>query len=99
MRVARAGRAKELQDMATVDVRGPIESMDGLPLLVLIPPPRRRRPDPIALRARLSHLRRQTQPALRRRRAIVTEHHRDHLLLLSLGFRKAVRPQEVPLLR
>lgn len=87
MRVARAGRVTELQIVSTVDVRGPIERMDGVSLLVHV----RALRDPgtlgVTFPAGLLHLRQQALQALRRRRSALAQQRRHAVVRLPLQVR------------
>ena len=87
MRIARAGRVAELQIVSTVDVRGPLERVDGVSLLVHVRAVRDRCALGVAFPASLLHLRQQTLQALRRRRSALAQQLRHALLRLPLRVR------------
>ena len=82
-----------------MDVRGPIERVESLSVLVHVHPLRHRRPRHLSFRSRLLHLRQQARQALRRCRSALAQQRRHLVVRVPLNFREEVRASEVLVLR
>lgn len=99
MRVARAGRAARLQDLAEMAVRRPIQPVDRLPLVARLLGVRHPGSRPFTFRPGLRRLRQPPQQAVRCRGAAIPQWRRFPFVPLFDEVREQVWTQEISVFR
>ncbi|KAK9268460.1 hypothetical protein L1049_000211 [Liquidambar formosana] len=95
MRVAPTRRIAQLQIVPQMDVRRPIEQVDGVPLVVRFRPPGDRRPLPLPLPPLLLRLRQRAPPPVRQHSAVVAQQRRWAVVRVFVEVRQEVWAKEV----
>ncbi|KAL6999216.1 hypothetical protein U1Q18_000376 [Sarracenia purpurea var. burkii] len=88
-----------LQIVASVDVRGPVEFVDGVAIVARFRAHGDRRPQFVVLRPRLCRLRHQAHQAVRRSRSVIPQRHRGAVVRLPLWLPQEVWSPEISVLR